>query len=154
VTGATGSTGPTGPTGATGSTGVTGATGTGATGPTGPTGATGVYAASAFTSLTTTCVGGQTWALASAGVANATITITGSCTLNITGPANGGNYVLRVTQGSGGGHTLTLGTGCTWKVSGGGGGAITPTSSAGAIDVLAFTYDGANCLVNYNTNFD
>lgn len=107
----------------------------------------------AFTSLTTTCTGAQTWAIGSAWIANASITITGSCTLNLTGPLAGGNYVLVVTQGSGGAHTLALGTGCTWKVSGGGSGAITPTTGAGAIDVLSFTYDGTNCYANYNKNF-
>jgi hypothetical protein len=110
--------------------------------------------ATAFTSLTTTCTGAQTWAIGSAWVANASITITGSCTLNLTNPLAGGNYVLEVTQGSGGSHTLTLGTGCTWKVSGGGGGAVTPTITAGAIDVLVFTYDGTNCMANYDKNFN
>ena len=113
-----------------------------------------VALATTFSSLTTTCTSAQTWAIASAWVANASITITGSCTLNLTNPLAGGNYVLVVTQGSGGSHTLTLGTGCTWKVSGGGGGAITPTTTAAAIDVLAFTYDGANCYANYNKNFN
>jgi len=107
-----------------------------------------------FSSLTTTCAGAQTWALGSAWVANASITITGSCTLNLTNPLAGGNYVLAVTQGSGGSHTLALGTGCIWKVSGGGAGAITPSTTAGAIDVLAFTYDGTNCYANYNKNFN
>jgi hypothetical protein len=117
-------------------------------------GGTGVSSTS-FTSLTTTCAGAQTWAIASAWIANATITITGACTLNITNPLAGGNYVLIVTQGAGGSHTLALGTGCTWKVSGGGAGAVTPSTAAGAIDVLAFTYDGtANCYANYNKNFN
>jgi hypothetical protein len=113
-----------------------------------------VALATTFSSLTTTCTSGQTWAIASAWVANASITITGSCTLNLTNPLAGGNYVLVVTQGSGGSHTLALGTGCTWKVSGGGGGTITPTTTAAAIDVLAFTYDGTNCYANYNKNFN
>jgi len=107
-----------------------------------------------FGNLTSTCAGAQTWALASAWVANAKITLTGSCTLNLTNPLAGGNYVLEVIQGSGGSHTLTLGTGCTWKVGGGGGGAVTPTTTAGAIDVLAFTFDGTNCLATYGKNFN
>ena len=139
ATGATGATGPSGLNGVNGTNGVTGATGAngtnGVTGATGATGASGVVTFPAFTSLTTTCAGAQTWALASAGLGNATITLTGSCTLNITGPVNGGNYVLEVIQGSGGSHTLALGTGCTWKVSGGGGGAVTPSTAAGSIDM-------------------
>ena len=93
-------------------------------------------------------------AIASAWVANASITLTGSCILNITGLLPGGNYVLVVTQGAGGSNTLSLGSGCTWKVSNGGGGAVTPTATAGAIDVMAFTGDGTNCYVQYNTNFN
>lgn len=108
----------------------------------------------AFTSLTATCAGAQTWAIGSQLLANASITLTGACTLNLTGPINGGNYVLEVIQGAGGSHTLALGTGCTWKVSGGGAGAITPTTTAAAIDVLAFTYDGTNCYANFNKNFN
>ena len=107
-----------------------------------------------FTNLTTACSGNQTWAIASAWVANASITLTGSCILNITGLLPGGNYVLVVTQGAGGSNTLSLGSGCTWKVSNGGGGAVTPTATAGAIDVMAFTGDGTNCYVQYNTNFN
>jgi hypothetical protein len=144
-----------GPIGATGATGAIGPTGIqGITGPTGATGAARTGTASPFSSLTTTCAGAQTWALGGAGFANASITLTGACTLNLTGPVNGGNYVLEVIQGSGGSHTLTLGTGCTWKVSGGGGGAVTPSTAATSIDVLAFTYDGTNCYANYNKLFN
>ena len=98
-----------------------------------------------------------TWAIASAATANAALTFTvhgGSRTLNITGPVSGGSYVLKLVQDSTGGEGLTLGTGCTWKVSNGGAGAITPSTGANAIDVLAFTYDGTNCLANFNTNFN
>lgn len=95
-----------------------------------------------------------TWAIGGSSGANATVTIAGNRTLNITGPVSGGNYILRLVQGSGGSRTLTLGTGCTWKVSGGGGGAITPSTAVGAIDILAFYYDGTNCYANFNTNFN
>lgn len=106
-----------------------------------------------FANITSTCTGTETFAIASAWIANAVITTTGSCVLNITNPLAGGNYVVVVIQGAGGSHTLGLGTGCTWKVSGGGAGAVTPSTGAGAIDILAFTYDGANCYANYNKNF-
>lgn len=98
-----------------------------------------------------------TWALGSAFIANATLTFTthgGSRTLNITNPINGGSYVLKVIQDGTGGEGLTLGTGCTWKVSGGGAGAITPSVTASAQDVLAFTFDGTNCYANFNKNFN
>ena len=98
-----------------------------------------------------------TWAIGSSPCGNASLTFTvhsGSRTLNITGPVNGGSYVLWLKQDATGGEGLTLGTGCTWKVSNGGAGAITPSVAANAIDVLAFTYDGTNCYANFNKNFN
>lgn len=94
-----------------------------------------------------------TWAIGSVLLANAKVTLGGSRTLNLTGLVNGGSYVLQVIQDATGSRGLTLGTGCTWKVSGGGAGAITPSTAANAIDVLTFTYDGTNCLANFNKNF-
>lgn len=98
-----------------------------------------------------------TWAIGSVFNANASLTFTvhsGSRTLNITGPVTGGNYIARIVQDATGGEGLTLGTGCTWKVSGGGTGAVTPSTGANAIDVLAFYYDGTNCYANFNKNFN
>jgi hypothetical protein len=100
-----------------------------------------------------------TWAIGGASFANTTLTFTvhsGSRTLNLSGLVDGGSYVLTLIQDSTGGEGLTLGTGCTWKVSGGGGGAITPSTGANAMDVLAFTYNGTtgNCIANFNKNFN
>jgi hypothetical protein len=98
-----------------------------------------------------------TWAIGSKICANASLTFTvhsGSRTLNLTGLVNGGTYILWLKQDATGGEGLTLGTGCTWKVSGGGAGAVTPSVGANAIDVLAFTYDGTNCYANFNKNFN
>ena len=98
-----------------------------------------------------------TWAIGSVPMQNKTLTFTthgGNRTLNITNPVNGGSYVLWVKQDGTGGEGLILGTGCTWKVSGGGAGAITTSTGANAIDVLAFTYDGTNCYANFNKNFN
>lgn len=98
-----------------------------------------------------------TWAIAGALIAKASLLFTvhsGSRTLNLTGLVNGGSYVLKITQDGTGGEGLTLGTGCTWKVSGGGAGAVTPSATANAIDVLAFEYDGTNCLANFNKLFN
>lgn len=98
-----------------------------------------------------------TWAIGSAWLSNRTLLFTthgGSRTLNITGLLNGGDYVLEITQDATGGEGLTLGTGCTWKVSvpgsGYSGSTITPQTGANAIDVLAFKYDGTNCLATFN----
>jgi hypothetical protein len=105
--------------------------------------------------LSSACAGAQTWAIGgTGGYLNAKITLTGACTLNLTGPVSGAQYVVQVIQGSGGGHTLALGTGCAWKVVNGGAGAVTPTVTVGAVDVLAFMYDGANCVATYSKNFN
>jgi len=114
-------------------------------------------AASSWTTLTDGAT--VTWAIGSVLNAQATLTFTvhsGSRTLNLTGLVNGGFYTAKIIQDSTGGEGLTLGTGCTWKVSGGGGGAVTPSAGANAIDVLSFTYDsGATaCYANFNKNFN
>ncbi len=62
--------------------------------------------------------------------------------------------MLTITQDGTGGEGLVLGSGCVWKVSGNGAGAITLSTGPGAIDVLAFTYDGTNCYLNFASNFD
>ncbi len=173
IQGPTGAVGPSGPTGPSGAAGATGPTG-----PQGPTGASGggtgtispgssgqipEYSASTTVGPMTTSLTAQTdgstvtWAIASHTIANASLLFTthgGNRTLNITGPVAGGNYILRVTQDSTGGEGLILGTGCTWKVAGGGAGAITTSTGASAIDVLAFIYDGANCLATFTKNFN
>lgn len=98
-----------------------------------------------------------TWAIGSKPVANASLLFTvhsGSRTLNITNPVSGGSYVLKVIQDGTGGEGLTLGTGCTWKVINSGSGAITPSTGANAIDVLAFTYDGTNCLATFGKTYN
>lgn len=105
-----------------------------------------------FTTLSTNCTGAQTWNVNNQLLFNAKLTTTGACTLNLTNPVAGGNYVLVLIKGSGG--SITLGTGCNWAVAGGGSGSITQTSTVGAIDVMAFQYDGVNCYVIFNTNFN
>ncbi len=95
-----------------------------------------------------------TWALASTPVAHAKVTLAGNRTLNITNPLNGGEYVLNVVQDVSGNHGLILGTGCTWKVSGGGSGAISPSTAGNAIDQLKFNYDGTNCYAIFTKNFN
>lgn len=107
----------------------------------------------AFASLTDGAT--ITWAINSVQCAYAKITFgvhSGSRTLNITGVVNGGSYGLEIIQDATGGEDLILGSGCTgaWLVSFNGGGTIATTHSASAHDFLGFTYDGANCIANYD----
>lgn len=109
-------------------------------------------------SLTYNASGTTTFAAGGYVDANAKVTTTASTstTLSPTGLAKWGSYVLEITNASGTAATVTLGTAGTcsaWKVGGGGAGAIT-LSGASAIDVLAFTYDGTNCIANFRTNFN
>jgi hypothetical protein len=98
------------------------------------------------------------WSLASHTITNGTaiLNVHGSHTraLNLTNLVSGGFYTLVIKQDSTGGEALTLGSGCTWKVSGGGAGTITLTGTANSVDILAFTYDGAICWANLQTNFN
>ena len=116
--------------------------------------ATGTLPATSSASLTDGAT--VTWAMAGVQIAQASLLFTthgGSRTLNITSPAAPGIYTLIVQQDATGGENLTLGTGCTWKVSGGGAGAITLSSGANAIDVLTFSYNGTNCYATLTKNF-
>lgn len=140
-----------------GANGISGATGaTGITGATGSTGATGTVG-NAFSTLTDGAT--VTWAIASSAGASSVLTFTvhsGSRTLNITNPVDGGYYNLVLIQDATGGEGLTLGTGCTWRVGNGGAGAITPSVTANAQDVLSFTYRASNtsCYLNFNKAFN
>jgi hypothetical protein len=80
-----------------------------------------------------------TWATAGVGLPNATVTLGGNRTLSITGATSGQSGTLIVTQDGTGSRTLTLPSGS--KVEGG---ALALSTAAGAIDVLAYTYDGTN----------
>lgn len=98
-----------------------------------------------------------TWAVAGVLNAKASLTFTahsGSRTLNVTGLVAGGDYKLELTQDTTGGEGLTLGAGCTWKVAAAGAGAVTLTNGASSIDLLSFTYDGANCLTTFSAHLN
>lgn len=111
-------------------------------------------------SLTYNASGTTTFAAASNAWAGGTVTATHSTssTLSPTNLVKWGNYMLTIVQdGTGGGVTLTLGTGGTcsaWKVGGAGAGAIVLSTSANAIDMLTFTYDGSSCLANFRNQFN
>ena len=107
--------------------------------------------AAKYPTLSNTCTGTQNWNMNNQLISNAKLTTTGACTLTVSNLVLGGSYVLVLTQGSGG--SLTLGSGCTWRVSNGGAGAVNQTSTSGAIDILAFTYDGAYCYANFAPNY-
>jgi len=70
----------------------------------------------------------------------ATLTIAGNRTLGAPSNAVFGTYVIIITQGSGGSHTLAYNAVFKWP----GGTAPTLSTSAGAIDILTFVSDGTN----------
>ena len=84
--------------------------------------------------------------------ATATVTLTANSTLTITNAVAGMYGLIKVIQDATGGRTLTLPGGS--KVINGGGGVVTLTAAANAIDVLSYFYDGTTYLwtVGYNYN--
>jgi hypothetical protein len=83
---------------------------------------------------------------------NAKITLTGNVTsFTINNARIGTIGTLAVTQDATGGRTIVLPTGS--KVTNGGAGSILLTSTASAIDILSFYYDGTNYFWSYGTNF-
>ena len=90
--------------------------------------------------------------------AKVTATHATSTAFSPTGLVKWGSYTLEIIQdATGGGVTFTLGTGGScgaWLIGGGGGGAITLSTGPNAADVLAFTFNGTNCLANFRTNFN
>lgn len=80
----------------------------------------------------------------------------GSRTVNFTGLVDSGQYVVYLKQDATGGEGVTLGSGCSWKISGGGAGAITPSATANAVDMLTFTYRASNtsCYGTFGKNFN
>ena len=70
-------------------------------------------------------------------------TLTGVTTLTMSNVRNGDYGTLIVTQDGTGSRTLSF-VGANHKVVNGGGGAPTLTTTAGATDILSFTYNGTN----------
>jgi len=83
---------------------------------------------------------------------NAMVTLGGNRTLAISGATAGDYGTLIVTQDGTGSRTLTLPAGS--KVIGGGAGAITLTTTAGAVDIISFVYNGTSYLWNYGKNYN
>lgn len=93
-----------------------------------------------------------TWAFTSPQlVGNATVTLGGNRALSITGASSGTNGVLKIVQDGTGSRTLTLPAGS--KVINGGGGSVNLSTSAGAIDILSFIYDGTNYFWTLGTSY-
>jgi hypothetical protein len=91
-----------------------------------------------------------TWNMSSG--SNATVTLGGNRTLFITGITAGTYGTLKVVQDATGSRTITLPAGS--KVIGGGAGAVTLTTTASAIDILTFFYDGINYFWNIGKNYN
>lgn len=91
-----------------------------------------------------------TWNINSGTIAK--VTLGGNRTLVISNPVANNYYQISVTQDGTGSRTLTLPAGS--KVIGGGAGAITLTTTAGAIDILTCFYDGTNYYWNYGKNYN
>ncbi len=83
---------------------------------------------------------------------NAKVTLGGNRTLSITNAAAGDYGTLIVTQDGTGSRTLTL-PGSS-KVINGGSGSVTLTTTASAIDVLSWFYDGTNYFWTYGKNYN
>lgn len=107
--------------------------------------------APSFTTLTDGAT--ITWTVNSLyAVQNGTVTLAGNRTLAFSGIAAGMTGVLIVKQDATGSRTLALPAGS--KVINGGSGAITLTTTASAIDVLTWFYDGTNYFWTYGKNYN
>jgi hypothetical protein len=88
---------------------------------------------------------------------NYELTLTANTTLNLNNVRNGDYGTIILTQDSGGNRTVTLGTvngaAATHKVVNGGAGLVSLTTTANAIDILSFTYDGTNMYWNKGLNY-
>lgn len=80
-----------------------------------------------------------TWATSGNPINHATLTLGGNRTLAITGAISGSSGTLRLTQDGTGSRTLTLPSGSKAA-----GGAFTLSTAAGAVDILAWVYDGTS----------
>lgn len=99
----------------------------------------------AFTTLTDGAT--VTWSFGGAKFNNAVLTIGGNRTLSITGATSGATGTLKLVQGTGGNHVPTLPAGSI-VVGGAGSGSLSGllSTTAGAVDVLTFTYDGSQFI--------
>jgi hypothetical protein len=88
----------------------------------------------------------QTVSLADGNVLN--ITLNSSTTFTFTNPTIG-TYILKLTQGTGGGFLVTWPGTVLWS----GGTAPTLTTTAAKTDIITLVYDGTNYYGNYSLNY-
>ena len=81
---------------------------------------------------------------------NAKVTLAGAGALSISNAFAGVQLTIEVIQDSNGSRTLSLPSGS--KVVGGGGGAITLTPTANAVDLLSCYYNGSVYYWSYGLN--
>ena len=94
-----------------------------------------------------------TWTVSSSQAKQmAKVTLGGARTLAFSGLSAGMDGYLWVIQDGTGSRTLTLPSGS--KVANGGSGAVTLTTTAGAIDLLTWVYDGTNLYWTVSKNFN
>ena len=94
-----------------------------------------------------------TWTLSSSYPSqNASVTLGGNRTLAFSGLSAGMQGILIVTQDGTGSRTLTLPA--SSKVIGGGAGVITLTTTAGAVDILTWVYNGTSTYWNKGLNYN
>jgi hypothetical protein len=80
---------------------------------------------------------------------NAQVTLGGNRALAVpTNVANGDYGTLKIIQDAGGGNTLTLPA--AWKIPGG---TFTNTTTALAVDIISWVYDGTDFWVTHGANF-
>ena len=109
------------------------------------------------TYITASSVSPITWTV-SGGSSNYQATLTATTTtINLTNVRNGDYGTIILTQGSGGSKSITLGTvngsAATHKIINGNNGVITLSTTAGAIDIVSFTYNGTNMYWTYGLNY-
>jgi len=77
------------------------------------------------------------------------ITLTDNCTFTFTNPAGPCNVILKVIQDSTGSRTVSWPASVKWA----GGTAPTLTTTANAVDIVSFYYDGTNYYGTSSLNF-
>ena len=89
-----------------------------------------------------------TWDTGGYATSHATVTLGGNRTLDITNAVAGASGILIVTQDATGSRTLTLPAGSLSA-----GGSITLTTTASAVDVLSWVYDGTSYYWTFGADF-
>jgi hypothetical protein len=71
---------------------------------------------------------------------NQKVTLTGNCTFTFSNPVAGETYLIKLVQDGAGSHTATWPAAVKWPAAT----APTLTTTASAIDIVSFYYDGTN----------